>query len=53
MAFGNDYGIKKSIKKCIYVSLIFSTLAGLIFVLLIIVKEISFLFDTVKSVFGL
>ena len=31
MAFGNDYGIKKSIKKCIYVSLIFSTLAGLIF----------------------
>jgi len=30
-----------------------TTLAGLIFVLLIIVKEISFLFDTVKSVFGL
>ena len=31
MAFGNDYGIKKSIKKCIYVSLIFGTLAGLTF----------------------
>lgn len=30
-----------------------TTLAGLIFVLLIIVKEISYLFDTVKSVFGL
>jgi len=30
-----------------------TTLAGLVFVLLIIVKEISFLFDTVKSVFGL
>ncbi len=30
-----------------------TTLAGLIFVLLIIVREISYLFDTVKSVFGL
>jgi len=30
-----------------------TTLAGLVFVLLIIVKEISYLFDTVKSVFGL
>ena len=33
MAFGNDYGIKKSIKKCILVSLIFGTLAGIIFCL--------------------
>ena len=31
MAFGNDYGIKKSIKKCIYISLIFGTIAGLTF----------------------
>ncbi|MCI5971247.1 MAG: stage III sporulation protein AC [Clostridia bacterium] len=30
-----------------------TTLAGLIFVLLIIIKQISMLFDTVKSVFGL
>ena len=29
------------------------TLAGLIFVLLIIVRQISMLFETVKSVFGL
>ena len=33
MAFGNDYGIKKSVKKCIMVSLIFGTLAGLGFFL--------------------
>ena len=33
MAFGNDYGIKKSIKKCIIVSLVFGTLAGLAFFL--------------------
>ena len=31
MAFGNDYGVKKSIKKCILVSLIFGVLAGIIF----------------------
>ena len=30
-----------------------TTLAGLIFVLLIIVRQISMLFETVKSVFGL
>ena len=30
-----------------------TTLAGLIVVLLIIVNEISFLFETIKSVFGL
>ncbi|MBE7028105.1 MAG: stage III sporulation protein AC [Ruminococcaceae bacterium] len=30
-----------------------TTLAGLIVVLLIIVKEISFLFDTIKSIFNL
>lgn len=30
-----------------------TTLAGLIVVLLIIVKEISYLFDTIKSVFNL
>ena len=30
-----------------------TTLAGLIFVLLIIVRQISVLFETVKSVFGL
>lgn len=29
-----------------------TTLAGLIFVLLIIVRQISMLFETVKSVFG-
>ena len=30
-----------------------TTLAGLIVVLLIIIKEISFLFDTIKSIFNL
>ena len=30
-----------------------TTLAGLIVILLIIVKEISYLFDTIKSVFNL
>ncbi len=30
-----------------------TTLAGLIVVLLIVVKEISFLFDTIKSIFNL
>ena len=30
-----------------------TTLAGLIVVLLIIVKEISYLFDTIKSIFNL
>jgi len=30
-----------------------TTLAGLIVVLLIIVKEISFLFDTIKNIFNL
>ena len=30
-----------------------TTLAGLIVVLLIIVQEISFLFDTIKSIFNL
>ena len=31
MAYGNDYGIRKSIIKCILISLIFGTIAGIFF----------------------
>ena len=31
MAFGNDYGIRKAIIKCILISLIFGTIAGIFF----------------------
>ena len=31
MAFGNDYGIKKAIKKCVIISLLFGSFAGIIF----------------------